>query len=165
MTLLCPFSPLGTSGPPFAPAREPRALAAALPLASLSALFLFTGTQQPRGPPGTPGPGGHRTSPVSPCASGCLDQHLSGRKGAWLSRSLPATEKPSAKESWDLFGPRIRSKVLSRARTAAKARKHPFLRRQVHGSLLRAFPRRLTRSCRAAFSPLFALARPPGFAD
>lgn len=78
--------------------------------------------------------------------------------------SFAAIKKSSAKDSWTLFGPRIRSKALSRAETAAKDKKHPFLRWQIHSSLLKAFLSWLTRSCQAAFSPFFALARPLGFA-
>lgn len=45
--------------------------------------------------------------------------------------------------------------------TAAKDKKHPFLHRQIHSSLLKAFLSWLTPSCQAAFSDFFVLMRSP----
>lgn len=57
-------------------------------------------------------------------------------------------------------GSRIRSKALSRVETAAKDKKHPFVGRQIHGSLLKVFLSWLTLPSRAAFSPFFFLTKP-----
>lgn len=82
MTLLCPFTVLGTGGPPLAPSRDQCVLAAALPTAGICALFHFTLMQQPQGPM-VPGLGECRTNSIPSRASGCLGQYVSGRKGAW----------------------------------------------------------------------------------